>query len=220
MYFESIKNGYNHQYLYLGSVGLLVCVCLMFFCFTNFVGGLLTFMHMNSVFSLSFEDIHCLSFLLPWIYLSICCSGRNSFFSCLQWLNNMKTMQIYIQNKKRVDPKIQESFMLERDRHTSITAFGFLIYCYFTVLLVGFFFLEIFFVSSFSSFIYIFFTFSFPFFLFPRIFVPHTPVYYSHIFLGENTTISISALFNNWRRKKQKKKHKARPFFQRDIENT
>lgn len=27
MYFESIKNGYNHQYLYLGSVGLLVCVC-------------------------------------------------------------------------------------------------------------------------------------------------------------------------------------------------
>lgn len=144
MYFESIKNGYNHQYLYLGSVGLLVCVCLMFFCFTNFVGGLLTFMHMNSVFSLSFEDIHCLSFLLPWIYLSICCSGRNSFFSCLQWLNNMKTMQIYIQNKKRVDPKIQESFMLERDRHTSITAFGFLIYCYFTVLLVGFFFLKFF----------------------------------------------------------------------------
>lgn len=161
-----------------------MCVCLMFFCFTNFVGGLLTFMHMNSVFSLSFEDIHCLSFLLPWIYLSICCSGRNSFFSCLQWLNNMKTMQIYIQNKKRLDPKIQESFMLERDRHTSITAFGFLIYCYFTVLLVGFFFLEIFSLSSFSDFIYIFFTFSFPFFLFPRIFVPHTPVYYSHIFFG------------------------------------
>lgn len=146
---------------------MFVCIC-CYFVLQNFVGGLLTFMHLNS-------KTHCLSFLLVWIYLSICRSSHNSFFSCLQRPNKMKTMQyIHIWKADELIQKSKESWMLERDRRV-LPHLAF----WFTVTLQFFF-----------SFIYIFFPFSLPLPLFPWILF-RTRRYCSHFFREKKLLIQI-----------------------------
>lgn len=74
--FKSIKNSNHTTDVTTFIAGKCLCVWCSFV-LQNLVGGLLTFMHMN------FEDTHCLSFLLPWIYLSMRCSSHTTRFSAV-----------------------------------------------------------------------------------------------------------------------------------------
>lgn len=185
-----------------------VCVCLMFFCFTNFVGGLLTFMHMNSVFSLSFEDIHIvyLSYCRGFIYLyAVQVATRFSavFSDSTIWKQCKYIYKIkndLIQKYKKV------SCWKETDTQVLphlVFWFTVTLQCCWSVFFSWNFF-PVFFQRFYLHILYIL----FPFFPISSDFCSaHAGLLFTYFFLGENTTISISALFNNWRRKKNRRKN-------------